>query len=136
MSDTFIRNLYNGVYKSLGLPAFSGKVTGEHQLLIDQRHPILMQYDPKMEQLLLIGQVNVEEVPQSEQLKLYQHLLQASLNPLRNSGPGIGMDNQSQLLFSYFQLPRQFINVEQVCQKLAELVEWNQKLCQACGPVT
>ena len=128
MNDVFIKTLFSSVYEKIGLPQSLNAITDDHELVIDEQHPVLMRYDRSTEQLLLISQVEIATISVSEQPELNKRLLHAALNPLRNLGPGVGIDDKSGLCFSYFMLARHAMNADLICQKLAELVEWNKKL--------
>ena len=128
MNDVFIKTLFSSVYEKMGLPQSLNAITEDHELVIDEQHPVFMRYDRNTEQLLLISQVEIATVPVSEQPELHKRLLRAALNPLRNLGPGVGIDDNTGLCFSYFMLARHAMNADLICKKLAELVDWNKKL--------
>ncbi len=128
MSDIFIRNLFSAVFKKIGMDVDPQSGKEEHELIIDNEHPVLMRYDKILEQVMLIGMINIDSIPKTERPKLMERLLRAGLNPLRGIDPGAGIDDKSGLCFSYFTLPRNSVNVDVICEKMVRLVEWNKKI--------
>jgi hypothetical protein len=128
VSDLFIDKLIEAVYEKTGLQKNPESSAEGHEFIIDQRHPILMSYDDEAEQLILTSVIDIDVVPVIEQSEFYQHLLRAALNPLQNNGPGVGIEDESGNCITYILVPRHLLNVDLVCQKMVELVDWNEKL--------
>jgi hypothetical protein len=128
VSDFFIDKLIETVYEKTGLQQNPETTEEGHEFIIDGKHPILMSYDDEAEHLLLTSVIDIDVVPVTEQSEFYQYLLRAALNPLQNNGPGVGIEDESGKCITYILVERHLLNVDLVCQKMVELIDWNEKL--------
>lgn len=126
MTDRLITTLFHDFFSSLGMSSISPK-SHEYEMIIDERYPVLLRYDREKEQMILLGELAIKKLPPTEYQKHLETLLDAALNPLRETGPGVGIDYITGTCFSYFTLPRSSVTPESMRTKLAELIEWNKQ---------
>lgn len=126
MTDKLISTLFHDFMASMGMSPKRCSSNEDYELVIDNEHPVLLRYDAQQEHVILMGMLKTDAIPPADLPDFHKQVLDAALNPLRGSGPGVGIDQTSGMCFSYFTLPRHSVTVEIIRSKLAELVEWNK----------
>ena len=122
--DLYIKALFADMLRKFHIE--TNEVSDECHLVIDESYPILLRYDPASEKIMMIASVDMERV--KDKRTFFKHMLYAGLNPLNSKDPGMGMDKESELCFSFLGIPRYVANVDFICQEMARLVEWNKQI--------
>lgn len=126
MTDKLISTLFQDFFTSLGMQPKACTSDEDYELVIDEQYPVLLRYDSQQQQVVLMGMLEASQISPADLPVFYKQVLDAALNPLRGTGPGVGIDQASGICFSYFTLPRHSVTVDLIGTKLAELVEWNK----------
>lgn len=126
MNDLFIKNLFADVMKRMQLDTEGLPASHEYSLMIDEQYPVLLRYDAPTERVMLIGSLDTQAAQDPGTLRT--RILRAGLNPLRTGGPGVGLDEESGLYFSYVTLSRMSASADSICREMIALVEWGKKL--------
>nr|WP_298165796.1 CesT family type III secretion system chaperone [uncultured Pseudomonas sp.] len=126
MNDLFIKNLFADVMKRMQLDTEGLPASHEYSLMIDEQYPVLLRYDAPTERVMLIGSLDTQAAQDPAALRT--RILRAGLNPLRTGGPGVGLDEESGLYFSYATLPRMSASADSICREMIALVEWGKRL--------
>ena len=122
--DLYVKALFADMLKKFHIE--TDGVSDECNLVIDESHPVLLRYDPSSEKIMMIATVDMNGV--KDKGAFFKSMLYAGLNPLNSNEPGIGIDKQSELCFSYLGIPRYAANVDFICQEMSRLVEWNKQI--------
>src|SRR5437868_12953676 len=90
--------------ESIGIPQMGFDEDGLCHIRIDEEYPITFRRDNENHSLVLVGLL-AEALPENLDRELVKDMLAMGVEPLRDNGPGIGLEPQSGTVILHRTMP-------------------------------